>query len=217
MEEVIVFGSGGHAKVIIDIIEKQKQYKLIGLIDPFKELSSTRLNYPILGNKGDYSILNKVHGGIVGIGDNWVRYEMTQLINQLAPNFQFITCIHPHATIGSDVQLGAGTVIMAGGVINSGTKIGTSCIINTLSSIDHDCHIGNFASLAPNTSTGGQTIIEEGTAIGIGTNIIHNIHIGEHTVVGAGSTVLDHLPSFVVAFGTPCRVIRQRQKGERYL
>lgn len=217
MKDIIVFGAGGHAKVIIDIIENQNKYNLIGLIDPFKEINSTYFDYPILGNENDYSILNKVHGGIVAIGDNWVRYKTTLLIRNLAPNFLFVTCIHPSVIIGRQVTLGAGTVIMAGVVINSGTTIGEGSIVNTMASIDHDSRISNFVSLAPNTSTGGKVMIDEGTAIGIGTNIIQKIHIGEHTVVGAGSTVIDDLPSYVLAFGTPCKVVRERQKGDGYL
>lgn len=217
MEDIVVFGSGGHAKVIIDIIENQKQYNLIGLIDPYKELSDMYFDYHILGNKKDYSILNNVYGGIVAIGDNWVRYETTLLIKKIAPDFKFVTAIHPSATIGRNVKLGEGSVIMAGVVINSDTTIGAGSIVNTLSSIDHDSIIGNFASIAPNTSTGGRVIIEDYTAIGIGTNIIHNIHIGEHTVVGAGSTVIDDMLSYVVAFGTPCKPIKERGKGDKYL
>ncbi|PKM94217.1 MAG: transferase [Firmicutes bacterium HGW-Firmicutes-1] len=217
MEDIVVFGSGGHAKVVIDIIEKQKLYNLIGLIDPYKEINDRYFDYRIIGNSKDYSILNKVYGGIVAIGDNWIRFEMSQTIDKIAPNFQFITCIHPNATIGRLVRIGEGTVIMAGAVVNSDTTIGKGCIINTLSSIDHDCNVGDFTSIAPNSSTGGRVIIQNYTAIGIGTNIIHNIHIGEHTVVGAGSTVIDNLPSYVLAFGTPCKVIKERWKGDKYL
>jgi sugar O-acyltransferase (sialic acid O-acetyltransferase NeuD family) len=217
MEDIIVFGSGGHAKVVIDILENQKKYNVIGLIDPFKEIDSMCFNYRILGNRNDYSILNKVFGGIVAIGDNWVRYEMTALIHRLAPGFEVISAVHPETTIGRQVKIGTGTVAMAGVVINSGTTIGDGCIINTQSSIDHDSTIGSFVSLAPNTSTGGHVIIGDYTSIGIGANVIHNMEIGEHTVVGAGSTVIHSLPSYVVAFGTPCKVIRKRQKGDKYL
>ncbi len=217
MEDIVVFGAGGHAKVVIDIIEGQNKYHLIGLIDPYKSLDEQHFGYPIVGNRRDYSILKRVYGGIVAIGDNWTRKEMTELIKSSAPQFEFIRCVHPRATLGRDVQMGGGTTIMAGVVINSGTVMGEGCIVNTSSSVDHESVLGNFVSIAPNSSTGGCVYIDDFTAIGIGTNIIQKIHIGEHTVVGAGSTVINNLPSYVVAFGTPCRIIKERQKGDRYL
>ncbi|PKM51932.1 MAG: transferase [Firmicutes bacterium HGW-Firmicutes-7] len=217
MEDIIIFGSGGQAKVIIDIILNQKKYNVIGLVDPYKDMNELQFGYRILGNSKDYLILNKVYGGIVAIGDNWVRYETTQFIKNINANFQFVSCIHPNTTIGRNVKIGDGTVIMPGAVVGCETKIGDGCIVNTLASIDHDSSIGNFVSIAPNAATGGGVIIDNYTAIGLGANIIHKIHIGEHTVVGAGSTVINHIPSYVVSFGTPCKVIRERIKGDEYL
>ncbi len=40
--------------------------------------------------------------------------------------------------------------------------------------------------------------------------MIDRITIGEHTVIGAGSTVLHDQPSCIVAFGTPARKIHDR-------
>ena len=43
------------------------------------------------------------------------------------------------------------------------------------------------------------------------------IEIGEHSVIGAGSTVLNNISNNVVAFGTPAKKIRERNRGEKYL
>ena len=37
--------------------------------------------------------------------------------------------------------------------------------------------------------------------IGLGTNVIHGLVIGAHTVIGAGSTVVGDVPDNVVALG----------------
>ncbi|MCG8502956.1 MAG: acetyltransferase [Firmicutes bacterium] len=217
MKDIVVFGAGGHAKVVIDMIEKQGDFKVIGLIDPYKTQSEKQFGYSILANHEDFSILNKVFGGIVAIGDNWIRHRVTLRINNVDPDFNFITVIHPFASIARGVKIGKGTVIMAGAVINSDTLIGEHCIVNTNASIDHDSMVGHYVSMAPNTSTGGRVKIDDYAAIGLGANIIHNRAIGKHTVIGAGSTVIRDIPPYVVACGTPCKIIRERKEGDAYL
>jgi acetyltransferase-like isoleucine patch superfamily enzyme len=106
---------------------------------------------------------------------------------------------------------------MPGAIVNCGSSVGEFAVLNTQCSADHDCILGSYSSLAPGARLGGRVVIGEFSAIGIGAVIREGITIGNHTVVGAGSTVLRDLPSHVVAYGTPARVIRQRNPGDSYL
>lgn len=220
MEKIIVFGSSGHARVIINSIEYNNKDKIIGIID--KEISNRNsfCGYEILGIDTDLdNILQRNSGckGIVAIGDSWIRHLVVEKIKLIDPNFRFIKVIHPSAVISRDVTIGEGSVVMAGVVINSNTSIGEHCIINTRSSIDHDCKIGNFVSILPGATIGGKVIMEDFSILALGGNIIHNLKVSEHTVIGAGATVLSDVPPYVVAYGVPAKVIRKREKGEKYL
>jgi len=220
VEKVFVIGASGHAKVVIDIIEKQGVFRIAGLIDRFKPKGESVFRYPILGAESDLPDLMPALdavGGVVAIGDNWLRSEAVARIKQVMPGFRFVSAVHPSAQIGRGVSIGAGTVVMAGVVINADTVIGEHCIVNTHASLDHDNWIGDFVTIAPHAATGGNVQIQNYSVLSLGAKIVHGIHIGEHTVIGAGATVLDDLPGYVVAFGTPARVQRPRQAGERYL
>lgn len=106
---------------------------------------------------------------------------------------------------------------MAGATVGPSCSIGRFCILNTNSSLDHDSVMEDFSALAPRVATGGNCRIGAYSAVGIGAVLIHGIHVGEHTVIGAGSTVLTNLDSFTVAYGTPARAIREREPGEAFL
>jgi acetyltransferase-like isoleucine patch superfamily enzyme len=106
---------------------------------------------------------------------------------------------------------------MAGAVINPGCKVGDFCIVNTRASLDHDSVMGDFSSLAPAAVTGGNVQIGAFSVIAIGAIVAHAVRVGEHAVIGAGATVLRHVPDRVVAYGTPARIIRQREPGDPYL
>ena len=172
----------------------------------------------MLGQDSDLpGALDGVSKGIVAIGDNHRRLEIVERIQKLVKSFEFVTVIHPSAVVAKSVTLGAGTVVMAGAVINPGTKVGHHCIINTRASIDHDNQIEDFVSLGPGAITGGCVKIGRGTAIALGAKIIDGINIGAQTVIGAGATVLADAQDLVVAYGTPARVIRDRKAGDPYL
>ena len=217
---IIVIGSSGHAKVVIDCIEKENKYEIIGLLDRFKEVGSSAFGYKIIGKEEDIQNLIKMHkieGGIIAIGDNFVRYLVYNKVSQTIPEFNFIKVIHPSAQIARNVLIGKGTVIMANTTISSEAVVGNFCIINNNSSLDHDSKMMDYSSLAPGSSIGGNAKIGLFAAVSLGAKVIHGITIGEHTVIGAGATVLKDIPKYVVAYGTPAKVIRNRTAGEKYL
>jgi len=220
MKNIVIVGSSGHAKVIIDIIEKENKYNIIGLIDAFRPIGDKVFDYSIIGEEKDIPSLIKEHsiyGCIIAIGDNWVRKIVSDKINDLNTSIKFITTIHPSATLGHNVMIDEGSVVMANTMIGSDTKIGAFCIVNTNSSIDHDCKMGNYASIAPGVNTGGNVLIEDYSVISIGANIIHNISIGKSAVIGAGSLVLKDVKEYTVEYGIPSVYIRTRKDGDKYL
>ncbi|MEK9627549.1 MAG: acetyltransferase [Nitrospinota bacterium] len=220
MKKIVLFGSGGHAKVIADIIEKESRCKICGIIDPQKSIGSKILGYPVLGTENELpNIIKKfcIDGGIIAIGDNWKRHLIAQIVLKLAPEFKFFSTIHPSAQIAKQVTLGKGTVVMPGAVINPGTKIGEFCIINTNSSIDHDNIVGNYSSIMPNAATGGNVKVGDFSALGMGCSILQNIQIGAQNVIGAGTIILENTPDNAVVFGSPAKVIKIRKPGDPYL
>lgn len=220
MKNILVFGASGYAKIVIDIIEKEKKYYVAGLIDPDLEPGSEVHGYNVLGKDEDLKALSEKHnikGGIIAIGDNWVRKQVHDKIIQIQAAFNFVACVHPSVSIAKGVKIGKGTIIMARCVVNSDSKIGEQVIISTRASLDHDGKMDDFSSLAPSATTGGNVSIGKFTAIGLGANLIHNITVGEHSVIGAGSMVNKDIPSFKVAYGVPAKVIRDRVEGDRYL
>ncbi|WP_158976800.1 acetyltransferase [Cellulophaga sp. L1A9] len=220
MKKVIVFGASGHAKVIIDILEKQNQYDIFGLIDSYKPKDALLFDYKILGSEDDLLALVKEHtiyGIIVAIGDNCTRKIITHKIQEVCPDLHFINAIHPNAILGKNVVLGAGTVVMPGAIINSDSKIGNSCIVNTNASVGHDSILNDFSSISPGVKMGGNLRLGFCSAISIGATVIENITIGDNTIIGAGAVVTKNFPNCIVAYGSPAKIIRERTENERYL
>lgn len=215
-KEVIIYGAGGHGKVIADILEYSFFYEVKGFLDGNKEEGEVFFGYPVLGDESYFND-NANTNCIVAIGDNWVRSLVVKKILSVCPDVNFINAIHHSAQIAEGVKFGEGNVVMANVVINSDTKLGNHCIVNTKSSIDHDCDIDNFSTIAPGATLGGNTNVGEYSTVSLGANVIHGINIGKHTVIGAGATVLNNVESHAVAYGTPAKVVRKRKENDKYL
>ncbi|QYY30516.1 acetyltransferase [Cupriavidus pinatubonensis] len=217
MENIVIIGSGGHAKSVIDAVETQRKHHIVGLIDTSRR---EVMGYRVLGDEAALPILvreYRIDGALIAIGDNSARAQVAKRIMALCPGLRFPAAIHPATSIGRGTTIGEGSVVMAGVVINACSTVGRHCIINTGACVDHDCEVGDYASLAPGVVTGGECKIGVFSAIGLGANLIHGITVGDDVVIGAGSLVARDIEPLTVAYGLPSKVIRTRQHGERYL
>ena len=191
-----LFGASGHAKVIMDILNASN-IKIDALIDDNTEINELH-GHKVLHGITDASPV------IVSIGSNAIRKSIVEKLSG-----EFGTAIHPSAIISPTAKVGEGTVVMQGSIIQSDTIIGRHCIINTKASIDHECVIGDYAHISPGSILCGNISIGEGTWIGAGSIIIPGVKIGKNSIIGAGSVVVKDIPDGVVAYGNPCKVIRE--------
>ena len=220
MDSIVIFGSGGQAKVVIEIVQREGRYRIAGIIDAQLEPGAEVLGYTVLGGDDELPEICSGHavvGGVVAIGDNFRRGEVLAGLARRYPEFRIVSAVHPQAVVSCDAVIGAGTVIMAGAVINPGCVVGTGCVLNTNCSLDHDGHLGDYASLGPGAVTGGNVELDDYAAVAIGAVVLQGVRIGAHAVVGAGATVTKNIMPLQVAYGTPARVIRSRKPGDRYL
>jgi sugar O-acyltransferase (sialic acid O-acetyltransferase NeuD family) len=192
---MILYCAGGHAKVIMDILQANGvQVSLCFDDNPSKhELHGVKVSLP-------YETPEQL---ILCIGNNIIRKQLSE-----AHNFKYGTAIHPSAIISPSARIGEGTVIMPGVIIHADVVIGKHCIINTGSIIEHDCEVDDFTHVSPGATICGQVHLNEGVWIGAGATVINSLNIGAWSIVGAGATVIrDVLPNVVVA-GCPAKFLR---------
>ncbi len=220
MAKIIVVGSCGHAKVLIDCIEVEGRHRVVGLLDSFRAVGEKTAGYRVIGRPDEIGSLREGYGFlgvVVAVGDNWLRRELVREVQARCPGVEFPVCRHPSAQVSRSALIGPGTVLLAGAVVNCCSRIGEFCILNTNSSLDHDSVMGDFSSLAPGATVGGRARLGEFAAIGIGACVIQDRSVGAHTIIGAGAAIIEDISDHVVAYGVPARVIRRRDEGERYL
>ncbi len=210
-KSLLIIGCGGHAKVVTDIAYDLGFRKIIYQdVDlEKKQFLNKSILHEEFTNFDDYFI--------VALGDNFLRERVTNNFKKNNPNSDAATLVHPSSYISEYCNIGKGSVVMPLCVINSCSQIGKGVIINSRSSIDHDNYFEDFASTAPGVTTGGNVRIGYRSALSIGAVIKHGTIIGSDTVVGASSFVNKNFSSKKIVYGSPAKIIRDREVGEKYL
>lgn len=121
---------------------------------------------------------------------------------------EYITLIHPSAIIGQHVSIGAGTHIGPGVTIAPYATIGSFCVINRNTSVGHHTTLDAFACLNPGVHIAGICHLDEDVTVGMAAAVLEGLHIGKQSVIGAGSVVTKEIPSGVVAYGVPAKIIK---------
>ena len=208
-EKIFVFGASGHGKVVIDIIEKQGLYEIVFLVDDDLSLKGTDFfGYPVVGGKDDLlALADAPRKSTVAIGSNGARCKVSAWLSE--NNFEKVSAIHPSVQLSRGVNVGDGSVVMAGVCINADTVVGEDVIINTKASVDHDCVIGDGVHLAPGSTLCGTVSVGEQSFVCAGATIIPNLTVGQNVVVGAGAIVINDVPDDVVVVGSPAKAIKK--------
>lgn len=213
--KIVIFGAGGHGRVVLDILRQSQQYEVVGFLDSNKALHGKIVDgLPVLGDISRLSHLYResIKGAIIAIGDNKVRREFARIVKE--NGFCLINAIHPDSSIAHSAQVGEGVVIAAGSIICTHAKIGNNTIINTGAIVEHECTIEDNVHIAPGVRIAGQTLVRDGTFIGIGSTIVAVLKIGKNSVIGAGSVIIEDVPDNVTVVGVPGKVIKTREKNQ---
>lgn len=218
MKKTVLLGAGGHARVIIDTIKKNKDIDVIGFTEKSSYKKKRFGSYPVLG---DDSILeelfkkNKANYAFISLGstgDNKLRRNLYEYAVSIG--YKMINVIHNKAVMAGMVSIEKGNALMATSVVNPGTEIGVNNIINTGAIIEHDCSLGNHIHVSPGAILAGEVRVGDLSHIGLGAKVIEGIKIGRNCLIGAGAVIVEDIPDNSVVVGVPGRIIRKRSESD---
>jgi sugar O-acyltransferase (sialic acid O-acetyltransferase NeuD family) len=205
-EPLVVFGSGGHAKVVVEaVLARTPAREIILLDDDPDRHGRTVLGIAVHGGRDSFGRFGKAPTAL-GIGDNRARAAVLDWLRDAGHELE--TVIHPAAVVGRSVDIGSGAFVGAGAVIIADAQIGAGAIINTCASVDHDCLIGEAAHIGPGAHLCGGVRIGARVLVGVGASIRPGISVSDDVVLGAGSVVIRSITGPGTFVGNPARPLR---------
>lgn len=203
MKKLLIIGGGGHGKVVADAALLSGWDEVVFADARYPEQTQVR-NWPVISTE---SALDKpmadIDGVVVAIGHNRTRIAIQQRLAKLG--WPIVTIIHPRATVSPFAQIGAGSVLFAGAVVNVDAEVGAAAIINTGAVVEHDCVLGVGVHVSPNAALAGGVTVGDCTWIGMCACVRQLVKVGSDVVVGAGAVVVADVGDGATVVGIPAQ------------
>lgn len=148
---------------------------------------------------------------VLAAGETAFRKALYKKIS--AQGCRLATLVHPGVYLDEYDTLSDGCVITEGTVLGGYASLGRCAYVNLGCLLGHNVKIGAFSTVSPGAVLSGDVTIGEGTYIGTGAIVRDEVTIGRNCIIGMGSLVTKDIPDNVVAYGSPCRVIRENTDG----
>lgn len=206
MKHLVIIGAGGMGRTMFDMAHESVGYgtdfDIKGYIDDNTHALDAFQNYPpILSSIADY----QPQSGdifICSIGGASRRPCMESILQR---GGEFLTLIHHTARIGTNVRLGKGCMVGAFTTIAADAHIGDYNFIQSNMIIGHDVVVGDWNRIDSHVMLIGGITVGHDNMIHTSAVINHEVHIGNHTHIGACSFVTRNVEDNWTVFGNPAR------------
>ncbi|EJF06989.1 sugar O-acyltransferase, sialic acid O-acetyltransferase NeuD family [Thiovulum sp. ES] len=189
-DKIILIGGGGHCKSVIDVIESENKFQILGILDDDESKIGTYiLGYKILGTGEDLAkFKNQTDFAIVTIGqvknpEPRIRYfKLAQDLGFFLPKI-----VSPFAIVSRHAKIGNGTVVMHGAIVNASAKVGENSILNSKSLVEHDAIVENSCHISTGAILNGGVLVGENSFIGSGAVCREYTEIPKQSFIKANS------------------------------
>jgi sugar O-acyltransferase (sialic acid O-acetyltransferase NeuD family) len=220
MKKLIIIGDGDQSRVIQNILQHTKEFKLCYFIKVSKskrtkdklmpKINKINLDRFLLKKKTNYYF-------ICSIANNYSRFNFVKLFDKKFKNIKWARLISKFSNVSKYTKIGAGSVICDYAYVGPETIIGKHCFINNNSKIEHHNRFDDYTSVGPAVKTGGNVKLKKFSYIGLNSVIKNNIEINENTVVGANSFILKDCKKNSTYFGNPAKFRSSRSLKKKYI
>ncbi len=185
-EKIVLIGGGGHCHSVIDVIEQEDKYEIIGIVDTKENIGKKVLDYEVIACDDDLeTIFQTCKNALITVGQietNKIRVKIYNNLKQIG--FNLPTIISPLAYVSKHSFIDEGTIIMHQALVNTNVKIGKNCIINTKALIEHDALIEDNCHISTASIINGGVVVKENTFFGSNAMARESIEIGSHVTIG---------------------------------
>lgn len=200
MSTLLIFGAGGHGRVVADAALGAGAWSRVIASDRDPQRCRGELlpGVPLLPIDEALAAADGVH---VAIGDAASRRKEAA---SLAAK-PLATVAHPRASVSSHAAIGAGCFVAAQAVVAPGARLGSAVIVNHGAVVDHDVRVGDFCHVAPLAALGGAADLGDDVLVGSGASVLPGVRVAAGAVIGAGAAVCEDLAGPGRYAGVPAR------------
>jgi len=208
---LVIIGCGGFGREVHDVVNAINKvtptWTLLGYLDDSPDRVNVTLvesrNSRVLGGTDWLKTAGHETQFVIGIGTGKIRRMIHERLS--CAGLTAATLVHPEATLGHGVRIGAGTIICAGVRATTNISLGRHVHLNINSTVGHDCTLEDYVTVNPLVAISGGVTVGTETMLGTHSAILQNLALGDRCVVGAGSCVVKDVLNDVTVKGVPAR------------
>lgn len=152
-ERLLIIGAGGHGKVAAYIAAKMKRWETIEFLDD-DEKKQYCMGYAVIGRTADAGLYREDSDFFIAVGDNEARERLQE--NLEGDDCPVAVLVHLEAVIGLEVEIGKGSIVVAGTVrVGKGSFLGAGSIVSNNVELCSRCQTGAGAVLVKDIKVPG--------------------------------------------------------------
>ena len=213
-KKIIIVGAGGFGREVYCWIlgSAKHEWHVVGFIDDNEDaLKGYQYEVPVLATIKEYTPKSDEFL-VMGIASSVLKKRIVADLK--ARGASFLAFIHPAATLGRNVTIGAGSVLCPHSVLTCDITVGDFATINCFSCVGHDAIIGSYSTLSPHAAVTGFAKIGSSVLLGTHASVLPGVCVGDDTVVGAGAVVVRKVKKGTTVFGNPAKVIFEQKEDQ---
>lgn len=214
-KRLFIYCAGGQGretlKVVRTINQREARWEDVFFVDDYSR-SSVMNDIPVI-TFSDYlrDFAMNEDRFIIANGEPVRRQQIAEVL--LQHSCQLETLVYPGIDKSPFHMISEGVFIAEGVVLSDNISVGYCTCLNANATIGHNVELGDYVTISPGAIISGDVTIGAGTYIGTGAIIRDEVKIGKNCIIGMGSLVTKDIPDNVVAYGSPCHVVRENTDG----
>lgn len=190
---LLIIGAGGFGREVLNWARDVQassdvDWEVAGFLDSNEQaLAGFDIDVPVLGESQTWEP-QPGDRFICAVGEPSVRLKICRELQERGA--QFITLIHPTASVGSRCRIGVGCIVCPGAIVTADATVGDFVALNVRACIAHDAQIGDGCTINNFCDITGNVKLGEGVFLGSHVSVTPSARIGDHARVGAGSVIV---------------------------
>ena len=197
-KSVLIYGGGGHAKAVMEMLNSIGKYEIVGIIDDQIPSKTLILGIPVLGSRNALVELKRLGvqnsaNGVGGILDIKIRKNIFEILIQTG--YSLPKLIHPRAMVERSAVINNGVQVFANAYVGSDAILEPYCMVNTNAVVSHDCVVGDYSHISPGALLAGHVQVGKESLVGMGVTTSIGVKIGNNVRIGNGAIIYADIPS----------------------
>ena len=213
--KVILIGAGQHCNVVMYNIAAEGKYEVACIAEVDEGKWNTTVNGVLVEPFKNFNeeamrrIEEKYKTNLFFISFGSMRWRKPVFEYVSSHGWEAINVIHPDAVVSPTAKIGKGVLIECGCLITPSPIIGNNVVVNTGSQVNHDniiedhVYIASGVILSGGVTIGNNTLLDDGVIVTLGRKV------GCNSLIGAGAVVTKNIHDGMVAYGNPCKEVRE--------